>query len=461
MARLTGLTDGLIQRFLAATHDKEKEKKERIYYGTISSGGVILDGSDRVTPIVKTDSELSNGDRVSVMIKDHTAVVTGNFTKPATNEEAVNDKITELSSEIEDELSGYSSRISQNASNVNIAIRKAENAQDSADNAASAASDAQDTADSAATSAWNATQALGYKLDKGDVVTELNVSSDGVKIVGNRFEVYADNCAIDANGNAAFYQAQFPGGIKLGDSSHTNNAVTYIDNQGNTVTTYMCGGASGIIEMRAEGSKIRIYRGSIGPAYLATEDQVDSLESYVDNYCATKSDLNGYARTSDVPSDVSYNDGETSYSFVYAGESFSFGYGTMYVNRKKVQPATSSDKRLKKNIWDMPVDMVKKFYAKLRPVAYDFKIGSKGKHFGVLAQDIAKNMKDTFDIDVNGQNIIYERPADSKEKKVTGSDVVYGMNYHELHAFHITMIQELMRKNEELEARIKKLEEKE
>jgi len=438
MARLT---DGLIQRFLAATHDKEKEKKERTYYGTISSGGVILDGSDRVTPLIKNETEIKNGDRVSVMIKDHTAVVTGNFTKPATNEEAVEDKIDEYNQTIQDTLSGMSTAITQNATNINLAIRKANTAQG--------------TANTASENAYNAMQLIGNKVDKGNVVTEVNLSTDGVQIYGNRFEVYAENCAIDAQGNAVFYQAQFPGGIKLGDESKINNHGSWTDKYGNVHPVYVCGGVSYPIYMYKDGGRIKYTSsGSYGPQTVAVTSDIPT--DYL-----TQSDLNGYAKTSDVPSNVSYSDGETSYSFVYAGESFSFGYGNMYVTRKKVQPVTSSDKRLKKNIWDMPVDMVKKFYAKLRPVAYDFKIGSKGKHFGVLAQDIAENMKDTFDIDVNGQNIIYKRPADPEEKKITGSDVIYGMNYHELHAFHITMIQELMKKNEELEARIKKLEEKE
>ena len=62
------------------------KSEEKIVYGTIAERDdslvVKIDGSDCLTPISKT-ADVKAGDRVMVMIKDHTATVTGNVTSPS------------------------------------------------------------------------------------------------------------------------------------------------------------------------------------------------------------------------------------------------------------------------------------------------------------------------------------------------------------------------------------------
>lgn len=81
-----GLSSDLITQFVKATTIKDETKKETTVYGTIvesdSRQYVRLDGSDLLTPISKT-SDIRYGDRVTVLIKNHTAVVTGNLTSPS------------------------------------------------------------------------------------------------------------------------------------------------------------------------------------------------------------------------------------------------------------------------------------------------------------------------------------------------------------------------------------------
>lgn len=438
------LTDGLIQRFLAATHDKHKETTEKTYYGTISGNGVILDGSNRVTPIANNGAEYVNGDRVAVTIKDHTAVISSNFTKPSTNEEAVEDTvenaINEFNSVISDEMSGMSTAINQNTENINLAIRKADNAQDSAD--------------AAGEEAYNATRLLGNKVDKGDVVTEVNLSTDGVQIYGDRFEVYATNCAIDAQGNAVFYQAQFPGGIKLGEAKEVRSD-TWTDKNGRQHVIYTCGNITSPLTLQCVNGRLYMTPGnSSGAGYMATEDYVDlqvrglASTTYVDNKCS------GFATTSDLA-------GKSDVGHTHTIDNV-FSYGTAATQYWVTQnfESKSSDIRLKKNIESMSVNRVKKFYESLKPVSYNFKMDPSKKSFGLIAQDILEQAHKYLYLDEKELNLVGKntQPSD-KEKEIVGDDSFYTVNYNQLHAFHITMIQELMKKNEELEARIKKLEE--
>lgn len=80
------LSNDIISQFVKITNDKTEEKKESIVYGTVvvsnSTKYVKIDGSDLLTPIMAT-ADAQDGDRVTVMIKNHTATVTGNVSSPA------------------------------------------------------------------------------------------------------------------------------------------------------------------------------------------------------------------------------------------------------------------------------------------------------------------------------------------------------------------------------------------
>ena len=99
-----GLTNDLISQFVKATNDTKKVKTEKTVYGKIVDDNgtlkVRLDGADEkvLTPIITT-SNVKAGDRVIVLIKNHSATVIGNTSSPSTtvsDVEGINNKITEF-----------------------------------------------------------------------------------------------------------------------------------------------------------------------------------------------------------------------------------------------------------------------------------------------------------------------------------------------------------------------------
>lgn len=78
----------LVNQFVKATKDDTKTKTEKIVYATVESVNddgttfVKFDGSDISTPVLTT-TVIKPGERVTVMIKNHTATVTGNITSPS------------------------------------------------------------------------------------------------------------------------------------------------------------------------------------------------------------------------------------------------------------------------------------------------------------------------------------------------------------------------------------------
>lgn len=95
------LSSDLISQFVKATKDDTKNAAETTVYGTIVYDGkpyVKIDGSDLLTPI-STTADVKDGDRVTVMIANHTATVTGNITSPSARTDDVKEvgsKITEM-----------------------------------------------------------------------------------------------------------------------------------------------------------------------------------------------------------------------------------------------------------------------------------------------------------------------------------------------------------------------------
>lgn len=96
------LSTGLISEFVKAVskNNKKDDKKESTAYGTaVVVDGVKyvkMDGSDLLTPVTAT-TNVSDGERVTVTIKNHQAMVTGNISSPAIREEDLEEKYEDFS----------------------------------------------------------------------------------------------------------------------------------------------------------------------------------------------------------------------------------------------------------------------------------------------------------------------------------------------------------------------------
>lgn len=100
------LSNDLVSQFVKATKDKTDAKKETTVFGTaVEHDGSIyvkLDGSELLTPIATT-ADVKPGERVTVMIKNHTATLTGNISSPAARTGTVSEidgRLTDLSDKV-------------------------------------------------------------------------------------------------------------------------------------------------------------------------------------------------------------------------------------------------------------------------------------------------------------------------------------------------------------------------
>lgn len=95
-----GLSSDLVLQFVKTTNDTVKTKKEATVNGTtVEYNGSIyvrLDGSDLLTPISSTTDVVAD-ERVTVLIKNHEATVTGNLSSPAARTDDVKDVASKIS----------------------------------------------------------------------------------------------------------------------------------------------------------------------------------------------------------------------------------------------------------------------------------------------------------------------------------------------------------------------------
>ena len=103
------LSNDLISQFVKITNDDKKKSGESTVYGTVVEYNgemyVKIDGSDLLTP-VETTADFKPDERVTVMIKNHSATVTGNISSPAANEGTVTEKVTEKVTEAVEDVEG-------------------------------------------------------------------------------------------------------------------------------------------------------------------------------------------------------------------------------------------------------------------------------------------------------------------------------------------------------------------
>lgn len=94
------LNSTIVSQFIKNTKDDNKDiKKETIVYGRLSQKNpncVILDGSNTELPIAHFTTQVNPDERVIVMIKNHSAIVTGNITSKSSTVTYVDEKLREI-----------------------------------------------------------------------------------------------------------------------------------------------------------------------------------------------------------------------------------------------------------------------------------------------------------------------------------------------------------------------------
>ena len=332
------LSSDLISQFVKATNDKKETTKESTVYGTTVVYGddiyVKLDGSELLTP-VSTTTNVVDGERVTVMIKNHTATITGNITSPSARGKDVEMTVNNLNIKIDgigDMASG--------------AVSAAGDAKNAANNASSAASAAQNTANSAQSAANNASSAAS---DAKRYATDyLNLSNAGLKIGSNSFDtnvLISPNTIDFRRGNTilASYQAEY---VYIGKASKqavidlADGVARLYNESDDDAHSRLVIEADASIKLASQFGEYHNVmcdrNGKIGEARMVME----TLESWIPTYNAASSKIELHSRLSD--SVMTYDSEESNaYAIFNASESTIalkvYGYSELYAGEYDTQ----------------------------------------------------------------------------------------------------------------------------
>lgn len=267
--------------------------------------------------------------------------------------------------------------------------------------------------------------------DENDqVVSMINASADQIVLRGNRLIVECNNFELDALGRAHIIDSLL---FDSGDAYGVE--ILGHDGRNNALLQNVMLDLSSVTDANGEN--------------LATESYVDQSIPNIP-----------------VKNITAYPTGTTSGAIkkairflnVVGGDN-----GTYQIHGEVYTIDTGSDRRIKDHITDLPEEL-EAAYLNLHPVKFRYKPGLKSSdsrqyHYGFISQELEKALLDVG-IREHDTSLYEYLPVDTDEHvDLYVDDKLHHVNYRELHAMHVQMIQKQQKEIEKLKQENKNLSE--
>ena len=334
-----------------------------------------------------------------------------------------------------------------------------------------------DLAQQTSTAIQQLSDSVAVKVNsQGHIVSQLDVSTNGMAFSGDKVVFNTNNFVLDANGNATFSGnvtgANVSGGAITGSRLTTSDNQTsdngIIIDEGSIYTTN-----GGLSTMSFDPLGF-VFSGYDRWGVLHKVEMALNLEdapgvgaqieiSYGGSSCTFKASGVSYAESAGE-ADVAYEVASTNvYPSLTAAGNVDLHGGTNAATptwcANTFEPLSSSDRRLKDNIKEVTENDLK-ILEKIKIYFFTFK-GKESDgltHCGVMAQDVLSAMKE-LGIDVDKQSIVeeYETRSYMDERELCG-EKAYRVNYKELSNLLLFAWQHDHERLNSLEDRISRLE---
>lgn len=338
---------------------------------------------------------------------------------------------------------------------------------------------------------------LQFKVSKGDVVSEINQSPEKISLKANRIEIDSDNFTLSTDGKISAKSGTIAGfdltdtafeknftvdGVNYNfeiTSDTTSETATYlislaeqnageysfaVDTKGNVECGDLYGNAisctkvnlSSSINDATEKSVFTAKNGS-GHTYIGYARKLDGKNTIIaggtvqfqpqnGTNCSLFKESSSNARTIFRPDT---NGG------AYLG-SGSYKWHSIYCTDGAFN---GSDRKLKENIADLDAESNKAFVLSLRPVSYKLKTGEgKRTHNGFIAQEVREAAETTVgDIAAYQASVIDGDEEKYFDPTVPDEKLLWQLNYSELIAPIVKLVQSQQQEIEQLKKEVEKL----
>lgn len=338
---------------------------------------------------------------------------------------------------------------------------------------------------------------LQLKVSKGDVVSEINQSPEKISLKANRIEIDSDTFKLSADGkivaesgtiagfdltNAAFEKNFAVAGVNYKfkiTSDTTSETATYlislaeqnageysfaVDTKGNIECGDLYGGKISCTKVSLSSSindvteqSVFTARNGNGHTYIGYARKLDGKNTIIaggtvqfqpqnGTNCSLFKESSSNARTIFRPDT---NGG------AYLG-SGGYKWHSIYCTDGAFN---GSDRKLKENIADLDAERNKAFVLSLRPVSYKLKTGEgKRTHNGFIAQEVREAAEITVgDIAAYQASVIDGDEEKYYDPTVPDEKLLWQLNYSELIAPIVKLVQSQQQEIEQLKKEVEKL----
>lgn len=338
---------------------------------------------------------------------------------------------------------------------------------------------------------------LQFKVSKGDVVSEINQSPEKISLKANRIEIDSDNFKLSTDGKITAKSGTIAG-FDLTDtafeknftvdgvnykfkitSDTTSETATYlislaeqnageysfaVDTKGNVECGDLYSGAISCTKVNLSSSindvteqSVLTARNGSGHTYIGYARKLDGKNTIIaggtvqfqpmhGTNCSLFKESSSNARTIFRPDT---NGG------AYLGTA-TYKWHSIYCTDGAFN---GSDRKLKENIADLDPESNKAFVMALRPVSYKLKAGEgKRTHNGFIAQEVRDAAEQTVgDIAAYQASVVEGDEEKYFDPTVPDDKLLWQLNYNELIAPLIKLVQTQQKEIEQLQKEVKKL----
>lgn len=338
----------------------------------------------------------------SIGLGEPTKTIVDTMTSTSSRIDAANSAIDDTQDNLDDEIDRatvaegvLSTRIDKTDSDITLEVSRAQAAEGQLD----------------------ASLSLKLGRDENDqVVSMINASADQISLTGNRLIIDSNNFQLDGDGHVYIVES-----LGFKDSAYGQNTeIIGLDGRGDPVL-----------------QNIYLDLNSV----TAQNDESIATTSYVDNLIASIPEP-PVKKITASPTGTHSGTIKKAIRFlnVIGGSN-----GTYKINGEVYTIDTGSDRRIKDHITDLPEEL-ESAYLNLHPVKFRYKPGLKSSdssqyHYGFISQELEKALSDVGIRECDTS--LYEYlPVDTDEHvDLYVDDKLHHVNYRELHAMHVQMIQ--------------------
>ena len=347
----------------------------------------------------------------SIGLGEPTKTIIDTMTSTNTRIDAANSAIDDTQNDLDDEIDratdaegALSTRIDKTDSDITLEVTRAKSAEGQLD----------------------ASLQLKLGRDENDqVVSMINASADQISLRGNRLIIDSNNFQLDGDGHVYIVESL---GFKA-SAYGENMDIIGLDGKGNPLL-----------------QNARIDLDSVSDWYgdnIATENYVDdAITSIPDPPVKNITTYPTGTHTGNIKKAIRFLN-------VIGGSN-----GTYQIRGEVYTIETGSDRRIKDHITDLPEEL-ESAYLNLHPVKFRYKPGLKSSdssqyHYGFISQELEKALSDVGIRECDTS--LYEYlPVDTDEHvDLYVDDKLHHVNYRELHALHVQMIQKQQHEIESL-----------